>query len=163
VACHEVRYNPMSYHNGSVWPHDNALIAFGLARYRLSAEVVRILTGMFDASLFVDLQRMPELFCGFPQRLGEGPTLYPVACAPQAWAAAAVFLLLQSCLGLRIDGVHRRISFCYPVLPGFLKRIRIRNLRVSDAVVDLRLERHRTDVAINVLRREGDVEIAVVK
>jgi glycogen debranching enzyme len=163
VACHEVRYNPMSYHNGSVWPHDNALIAFGLARYRLSADVVRILTGMFDASLFVDLQRMPELFCGFPQRPGEGPTLYPVACAPQAWAAAAVFLLLQSCLGLRIDGVHRRISFCYPVLPGFLKRIRIRNLRVSDAVVDLRLERHRTDVAINVLRREGEVEIVVVK
>lgn len=163
VASGEVRYNPMSYHNGSIWPHDNALIAFGLARYRLRAEVLRILTGMFDASLFVDLHRMPELFCGFPQRPGEGPTLYPVACAPQAWAAAGVFLLLQSCLGLHIDGVQRRISFCYPVLPAFLRRIRIGNLRVGGAVVDLRLERHRADVSINVLRREGDVEIAVVK
>src|SRR5262245_28874592 len=90
VACGEARYNPMSYHNGSVWPHDNALIGFGLARYRLSEGVLRVLTGMFDASLFVDLHRMPELFCGFPQRPGEGPTLYPVACAPQSWAAAGV-------------------------------------------------------------------------
>lgn len=163
VSCREVRYNPMSYHNGSVWPHDNALIAFGLARYRLRGEVLRILTGMFDASLFVDLHRMPELFCGFPQRPGEGPTLYPVACAPQAWAAAAVFLLLQACLGLHIDGVQRRISFCYPILPGFLKRIRLRNLRVGNASVDLLLERHREDVGVNVLRREGEVEIAVVK
>ncbi|HXG12976.1 MAG TPA: amylo-alpha-1,6-glucosidase [Gemmataceae bacterium] len=163
VAAAEARYNPMSYHNGSVWPHDNALIAFGLARYRLREEVLRVLTGMFDASLFVDLHRMPELFCGFPQRPGEGPTLYPVACAPQSWAAAAVFLLLQACLGLHVDGVNRRISFSYPVLPAFLKKVHISNLQVGDATVDLRLERHRADVGVNVLRREGEVEIAVVK
>jgi glycogen debranching enzyme len=163
VASSEVRYNPMSYHNGSVWPHDNALIAYGLARYRRNEEVARILTGMFDASIFVELHRMPELFCGFPRRRGEGPTLYPVACAPQAWAAAAVFLLLQSCLGLHIDGTKRRISFHYPMLPPFLKKIRLGNLRVGDAAVDLRLERHRTDVGVNVLRREGGVEIVVVR
>jgi glycogen debranching enzyme len=163
VAASEARYNPMSYHNGSVWPHDNALIAFGLARYRCNEAVARILTGMFDASIFVELHRMPELFCGFPRRPGEGPTLYPVACAPQAWAAAAVFLLLQSSLGLHIDGVKRRISFHYPMLPPFLKRVRLSNLRVGQAVVDLRLERHRTDVGVNVLRRQGDVEIVAVR
>jgi glycogen debranching enzyme len=118
---------------------------------------------MFDASLFVDLHRMPELFCGFPRRPGGGRRSTPVACAPQSWAAAAAFLLPQACPGLRIDGVHRRISFCYPAPPRFLKRIRIRNSRVGDAAVDLRLERHRADVGINVLGREGDGGIAVVK
>jgi glycogen debranching enzyme len=163
VASSEARYNPMSYHNGSVWPHDNALIAFGLARYRRSEDVLRILTGLFDASIFVELHRMPELFCGFPRRPGEGPTLYPVACAPQAWAAAAVFLLLQSCLGMHIDGVRRRISFHYPVMPRFLKKVRLGNLRVGDATVDLCLRRRRTDVGLNILRRQGDVEIVVVR
>ena len=163
VASTEARYNPMSYHNGSVWPHDNALIAFGLARYRQHEEVLRILTGLFDASIFFELHRMPELFCGFSRRPGEGPTLYPVACAPQAWAAAAVFLLLQSCLGLHIDGVRRLISFRYPMLPPSLKKIRLSNLRVGDAAVDLRLERHRNDVGLNVVRREGDVEIVAVR
>jgi glycogen debranching enzyme len=162
VASSEARYNPMSYHNGSVWPHDNALITFGLTRYGQNKEATRILTSLFDASIYVELHRMPELFCGFARRPGEGPTLYPVACAPQAWAAAAVFLLLQSCLGLHIDGVQRRISFRYPMLPPSLKKIRLRNLRLGDAAVDLRLERHRNEVGLNVLRREGDMEIVVV-
>src|SRR5262249_49371194 len=100
VAASEARYNPMSYHNGSVWPHDNALIACGLSRYGLREPVLAILSGLFEASHFLELQRMPELFCGFARRNGSGPTLYPVACAPQAWAAGAVYLLLQACLGL---------------------------------------------------------------
>src|SRR5262249_43161444 len=91
VTSGESRYNPMSYHNGSVWPHDNAIIASGLARYGLKIAAGRILAGLFDASLFVDLRRLPELFCGFDRRPGEGPTLYPVACAPQAWSAGAPF------------------------------------------------------------------------
>src|SRR5205823_2033432 len=99
VAAREARYNPMSYHNGSIWPHDNAPIAAGLARYGLKDEALRVMNAMFDASLFFDMHRLPELFCGFERRAGEGPTLYPVACAPQAWAAAAIFLLLQACLG----------------------------------------------------------------
>ena len=163
VAATESRYNPMSYHNGSVWPHDNALIAAGLARYGLKDAVLKILTGLFDASLFVDLHRMPELFCGFPRRPGEGPTLYPVACAPQAWAAGAVFLLLQAALGLRISAVERRISFTYPRLPEALKEVRLTNLRVGDASVDLLLQRHGKDVGTNILRREGEVEIMLVK
>lgn len=162
VAATAARYNPMSYHNGSVWPHENALIALGLAQYGLKTPVLKIMTGLFEASRYVDLQRMPELFCGFPRRPGQGPTLYPVACAPQSWAAAAIFLLLQACLGLQIDGTRARISFTHPRLPEFLNEVRISHLKVGDASVDCLLQRHAHHVGVNVLRRQGDVEIVVV-
>jgi len=157
------RYNPMSYHNGSVWPHDNAIIAAGLARYGLSDCVLQVFTGLFDASIFVDLHRMPELFCGFVRRPAAGPTLYPVACAPQSWAGAAVFSLLQSLLGLTIDAPSRQIRFQRSAMPQSLKRISIANLRIADATVDLALERYPTDVGLELLRREGDVEVIMLK
>lgn len=163
VAAGEARYNPMSYHNGSVWPHDNALIALGLARYGLKAEVVRILEGLFEAVLTFDLHRMPELFCGFPRRAGEGPVWYPVACAPQAWSAAAVFALLRASLGLCLSGPEARVTFAYPLLPESLREVSVRNLRVGAACLDLLLLRHGENVGINVLRRDGDVEIVMVK
>jgi glycogen debranching enzyme len=163
VAAGEARFNPMSYHNGSVWPHDNALIADGLARYGHKDAVCRILTGMFQASLFLDLNRLPELFCGFPRRTGEGPTLYPVACAPQAWSAASVFLLLRACLGLEIDGVKGELNFCYPVLPDYLRELHIHNLCVQDSSVDLLLLRHGNDVGINVVRKQGSLRVLMVK
>jgi glycogen debranching enzyme len=159
VAAVERRYNPMSYHNGSIWPHDNALIAMGLARYGLNERALEILTGLFDASLFMDLHRMPELFCGFKRRVGEGPTLYPVACAPQSWAAAAPFMLLQAGLGMTVDAPRRQLTFRRPMLPESLERIRINRLRVGDSSVDLILERHVHNVGVNVLRRSGDLEI----
>jgi glycogen debranching enzyme len=163
VATSEARYNPMVYHNGSVWPHDNALIAHGLARYGLGDAALRIWTGLFGAGMYFDLHRMPELFCGFPQAPGEGPVLYPVACAPQAWAAASVFLLFQACLGLEINGPDRHVSFTRPLLPASLGELRIHNLGVAGATVDLLLVRHENDVGVNVLRREGDVQVTVVK
>jgi glycogen debranching enzyme len=163
VAVGEARYNPMSYHNGSVWPHDNALIAAGLARYWLKDEVLQIMAALFDSSLFIDLHRLPELYCGFVRRPGEGPTLYPVACSPQSWSAASVFLLLQACLGLTIHAAENRLSFTHPVLPAFLNRLELHNLRVGQGRVDLLLLRHGQDVGINVLRREGQIEIAMVK
>jgi glycogen debranching enzyme len=163
VAEGEARYNPMAYHNGSVWPHDNALIGAGLARYGLNDAAMKVLAGTFDASLFMDLHRLPELFCGFPRRPGEGPTLYPVACSPQAWAAAAVFQLLQACLGLRVDAPAARVSFHYPELPEFLREVHIRGLRVGEASVDVRLEQHGRDVGVNVLGRSGHLEVMVLK
>jgi glycogen debranching enzyme len=162
LAAIERRYNPMSYHNGSVWPHDNALIAAGFARYGWRNLASTVLTGLFDSTLFLDLHRLPELFCGFPRRSGQGPTLYPVACAPQAWAAGAAFLLLQACLGLTIDAAHRRITFLRPLLPPFLERVRIGDLAVGDARVDLLCQRHEQDVSVRVLRREGDPDIVIV-
>jgi len=163
VAAEEARYNPMSYHNGSIWPHDNALIAAGFGRYRLMNEAVKILTGIFDASLFFDLHRLPELFCGFIRRAGEGPTLYPVACAPQAWAAGAVFLLLQGCLGLRVLPVEKRLVLSAPVLPEFLRQVTIQRLQVGEACLDLSLTRSDEGVGVNVLRKEGDVEVVLLK
>ena len=162
IAENESRYNPMSYHDGSIWPHDNSLIGKGLARYGLKHRTMAILGAMFDASLFMDLHRLPELFCGFVRRPSEGPTLYPVACSPQAWASGSVFYLLQACLGLSFHLERPRIRFNHPQLPEYLARVQIRNLRLGDAVVDLSLERHSRDVGVNVLNMAGEVEVSVV-
>ncbi len=162
VAALESRFNPMGYHTGSVWPHDNALIAHGLARYGMTEAALQIWTGLFEAGLHFDLHRMPELFCGFAQEPGEGPILYPVACAPQAWAAASIFLLLQACLGLEINGPEAQICFNRPRLPVSFGELRIHNLEVAGTAVDLLLVRHEHGVGVNVLRREGDVEILMV-
>ncbi|PYI96499.1 MAG: amylo-alpha-1,6-glucosidase [Verrucomicrobia bacterium] len=164
VASSEARYNPMSYHNGSVWPHDNALIAAGFGRYGFKESAAMVLAGLLDASLFFDLHRLPELFCGFPRRAGESPTLYPVACAPQAWAAGAVFLLLEACLGLSVSAPKQTLVFSKPVLPAFLPKVSIRDLKVGDARVDLLLTRHdEGDVGVNVLRRDGALEVLILK
>ena len=164
VASTEARYNPMSYHNGSVWPHDNSLIAAGFARYELKGSAAMVLAGLMDASIFFDLHRLPELFCGFPRRPGESPTLYPVACAPQAWASGAVFLLLEACLGLSVVAPERRVLFSKPFLPEFLPQVSIRDLKVGNASVDLLLTRHNEgDVGVNVLRRNGALDVVVLK
>jgi len=159
VAAREARYNPMSYHNGSVWPHDNALIASGLSRYGFKDLALSVLDALFHATLYLDLQRLPELFCGFHRRLGDGPTLYPVACSPQAWSAAAAFMLLQAGLGLTLDAGRRVVTFSHPRLPHWLDRLQIENLSVGDATVDLLAERHPHDVGLTVLRRTGDVTV----
>ncbi len=163
IASTERGFNPMSYHNGSVWPHDNSIVAAGFALYGLKEAAVKVLTGLFDAALFFEMHRLPELFCGFPRRPGEAPTHYPVACSPQAWAAGAVFLCLQACLGLEVRGPTATVKFSNPVLPAFVQRMRIRNLRVGDASVDLLLVRRKDDVGISVQRRSGSVSVVTVK
>jgi glycogen debranching enzyme len=162
VAETESRYNPMSYHNGSVWPHDNAITAFGMARYGFKREAMMLLTGLFEASLFLDLHRLPELFCGFARLPGQGPTLYPVACSPQAWASGAVFQLIQACLGLTFSPEKPQVRFYHPQLPPYLDWMRIKGLRFGDSTLDLVLHRHAHDVGINVERKEGDIEVAIV-
>ena len=159
LATGEARYNPLSYHNGSVWPHDNALIAAGLAHYGYKPLAGKILLALMDASNFLELHRMPELFCGLERRKGEGPTLYPVACAPQAWAAGAFFLLIESCLGLTIQGSANRVIFNRPALPEGIPQLSIRGLRVGDASVDLLFERQMDTVRVQVLEKQGEVEV----
>ncbi len=161
VAVGEARYNPMSYHNGSIWPHDNALVARGLAAYGFRTEALKVLNGLVEAAGYMDLRRLPELFCGFPRQPTTGPTHYPVACAPQAWASGAILSLLQSCLGLQIDAAARIVQLVHPRLPAFLDEVRLRNLRLGDARVDLLLRRHGQDVAVNLLEREGDLGVEV--
>ena len=162
VSTREVRYNPMSYHDGSIWPHDNSLIALGFARYGEKSAIEPVFTGLFEAATYMDLRRLPELFCGFQRRRGRGPTLYPVACSPQAWASATPLLLLQASLGLEFDPAHREIRLRDPRLPDFLEWVRLVNLRLDDATVDLFIRRHRDTVSVEVLRTEGTVHVSVV-
>ncbi|MDE2027419.1 MAG: amylo-alpha-1,6-glucosidase [Candidatus Omnitrophica bacterium] len=159
LATSEARYNPMSYHNGSIWPHDNAMIAFGFNRYGLKAHVLKILNGFFEASFFTDASRLPELFCGFERRPREGPTLYPTACSPQTWSSAAVFIMIQACLGLRIDGKNRVVCFDKPVLPPYVHELRIRNLKVGSAKLEIGITYHKEGVGVRVIKREGRVEV----
>jgi glycogen debranching enzyme len=161
VARTEPRYNAMSYHNGSIWPHDNALIALGLRRYGLLDHVQRLFAGLFDAASYMELRRLPELFCGFRRTVGRGPTYYPVACAPQAWASAAPFALLQACLGLDFDPAGGTVRFRNPRLPIFLNTVEIKGLAVPSGHIDVALRRYGQDVSVNVLRRDGKAGVAV--
>ena len=163
VAAREARYNPMSYHNGSVWPHDNAIVGAGLASYGYQHLAARLLDGMYAAALQVDLRRLPELFCGFHYRAdGSGPTLYPVACAPQAWSAGAPFLLLASSLGLRIHAQERLVKFVNPHLPEAIDELRIEALSTGDAKIDVLVTRREGRVSVDLLRKHGEIEVQTV-
>jgi glycogen debranching enzyme len=159
VPSTEARYNPMSYHNGSIWPHDNALIASGLARCGYRAEAARIFEGLFAASTYIDLRRLPELFCGLPRQRAQGPTFYPVACSPQAWSAAAPLFLLQSCLGLDFDPNALHVSFNEPQLPSFLDEVTLRRLQIGNSTADVTVRRSGRHVVVDVIDRRGDVRV----
>jgi glycogen debranching enzyme len=162
VARGEARYNPMSYHDGSIWPHDNALIALGLARYGLKHAVDHVFEALFHAATYMDLRRLPELFCGFRREKGRGPTLYPVACAPQAWASATPFTLLEAALGLEFDARRGEIRLRNPHLPAFLNEVILRELQLGPSSVDLRVRRHGDDVSLEVLRTRGQIQVSLV-
>jgi glycogen debranching enzyme len=162
IASTEARYNPMSYHNGSVWPHDNALIASGFARYGFQAQAARIFEGLFGASTYIDLRRLPELFCGMSRQRAQGPTFYPVACSPQAWAAATPLSLLQSCLGLDFEPHASQIVFNEPRLPTFLNEVTLRHLSVGDGAADVALRRSGDQVVVELVQRVGDVRVVTI-
>jgi glycogen debranching enzyme len=162
VARGEARYNPMSYHDGSIWPHDNALIALGLARYGLKHSVEQVFGALFDAATYMDLRRLPELFCGFRREKGRGPTLYPVACAPQAWASATPFTLLEAALGLEFDDQRGEIRLRNPRLPTFLNEVILRELRLGPSSVDLCVRRHGDDVSLEVMGTRGHIQVSIV-
>ena len=140
LADDEIPFNPMSYHNGSIWPHDTAICAAGLARYQERDSVVRLMSGMFEAAVHFNM-RLPELFCGFTRSAGEAPVAYPVACLPQAWSAGSVFMMMQACLGIRVDGWKREITVERPRLPIGIDNLSIRHIAVGEAKVDVIFER----------------------
>ncbi|RTL62354.1 MAG: amylo-alpha-1,6-glucosidase [Hyphomicrobiales bacterium] len=162
VARGEARYNPMSYHNGSIWPHDNAMIGHGMARYGRKAAMAAVFDAMMRATAYMDHRRIPELYCGFRRRQGRGPTLYPVACAPQAWAAAAPFHMLQGLLGLEFDPAAHEIRLVQPVVPELAGEVTIRNLHLGDATIDFRVQRRNDAVALEVLRVRGEVRLSMI-
>jgi glycogen debranching enzyme len=161
VAAGEARYNPMSYHNGSVWPHDNAIIAAGLGGYGLRQQAAQILLGFLDVSGFVDLHRLPELFCGLERRRGEGPTAYPVACSPQTWAAAAIYLFLQACLGIEVSALDKQIVFEKPFLPPQLPDLTIKGLKLGAGSMDLVLKRQANTVGVDVLSNSSGFQVII--
>jgi glycogen debranching enzyme len=150
LASGEPRFNPMSYHNGSIWPHDTALCVLGMARYGERQGVVRMLAGLFETATHFEM-RLPELFCGFSRAAGEPPVAYPVACLPQAWAAGSVFMMLQACLGVTVDGWKGKVTLKDPRLPIGVDRLDIDSIVLGDKVVDIRLSRtgDRTRARIN--------------
>lgn len=152
----------MSYHNGSVWPHDNSITGAGLSNYGFKKEALAILNALFDASSYMELRRLPELFCGFVRRPEEGPTLYPVACLPQAWATGSVFLLLQAILGLKFQIKRPQLRFEKPILPGYLNELQIKGLRAKEGDIDLIIKRQGENVNVTVTKKPDDVEIAIV-
>jgi glycogen debranching enzyme len=157
------RYNPMSYHNGSVWPHDNAIAAAGFSHYGATQRAEVLLNAMFDVALSLEDQRLPELFCGFPRSPEQKPVPYPVACRPQAWAAGCTFMLLQAALGMRIEAFERRITFAHATLPASVDRLVIRNLRLRDAGCDLAVTRSQWGASVEVIRCDGAVEVLARK
>ena len=161
VAASQARYNPMSYHNGSVWPHDNAIIALGLDRYGHKVEVSRLYSGMFDASIHMDLRRLPELFCGFSRQPHSGPTLYPVACTPQAWATATPFAMMQALLGISLDFASSEIRFRRPRLPESLAEVKLSGLRLGDQSADILIRRSGTSAAVHTLDRTERLRVVV--
>ncbi|MGH6845382.1 MAG: amylo-alpha-1,6-glucosidase [Methylocella sp.] len=163
VASGEARFNPISYHNGSIWPHDNAMIALGLSRYGLHCHAATVFSAMFEAAAYQELRRLPELFCGFIRKPHRGPTAYPVACAPQAWASAAPFAFLGACLGMELRHDANSVSFRDPVMPAFLDYVTLNQLSLGKSRLDLRLHRHGRDVTLNSLRRHGDAKVMLVK
>jgi glycogen debranching enzyme len=163
IAAGQARYNPMSYHNGSVWPHDNALIALGLASYGQTAAVLKLFQGLIEAATYDEFRRLPELFCGFSRRRKRGPTAYPVACSPQAWAAAAPFALVAAATGLELDHDEGSVRLVHPALPAFLDDLTLQGLSVAGSRLDLRLARVGDDVTTAVERREGHAALTIVK
>jgi glycogen debranching enzyme len=163
LAEGEKRYNPMSYHNGSIWPHDNALIAYGLSLYGFQEEALRIMNALFDASLFIDLQRLPELYCGFVRKANEGPTAYPVACSPQAWSVTVLFMLLQSCLKITINARTKTIVFNKPELPAYLEKIHVSKLKVGGHELSFDAYRHKFDIGFNVIQKPPGWEVIIKK
>jgi glycogen debranching enzyme len=151
----------MSYHNGSIWPHDNALIGLGLGRYGFRRGVGAIFEGLVAATSYMEDRRIPELFCGFRRRTGRAPTLYPAACSPQAWAAGAPFLLIKGMLGVSFDAAGCRIRLVRPRLPEMLEEVTVRNLALGGGCADFTVHRQGNRVALAVLRATPGLEVSL--
>ena len=160
LARGQARFNPMSYHNGSVWPHDTSLGVAGMARYGERDAVAMILGEIYAAASHFQM-RLPELFCGFDQGDATAPVPYPVACSPQAWAAGSSFLFLETMLGLRAHADRGELELLHPHLPDWLGKVTLTDLRVGDASVDLLFHRWRGTTSAEVLRKVGDLAVTV--
>lgn len=158
-----INYNPMSYHNGSVWPHDNAIIIRGLKKYGFDEAANKVSTGLFDAALHYDYYRLPELFCGFTKRSISRPVNYPVACSPQAWAAGSVFMILQAMLGIEADAINNTVYVTSPSLPRWLKEADVNDMRVGKSTISLKFQRDGGVTSFVVSNKTGSIRTIVIE
>jgi glycogen debranching enzyme len=161
LSAGEVHYNPLGYHLGTVWPHDNSIIAAGFKRYGGDAEAMRIFMGLLQATIYFDARRLPELFGGFHRDDYGVPVPYPVACQPQAWAAGTVPYLVTTLLGLEPEGHENRLRVVRPALPDFVNRVEIRRLGIGEARADLRFKRAGERIEVEVLKIDGRLDVNV--
>jgi glycogen debranching enzyme len=161
LARGQAVFNPLSYHNGSVWPHDNALFAIGASEYHRTDAAITVLEGLYQASRHFRRHRLPELFCGLARGEGDFLVHYPVSCSPQAWASGAFFLILQAALGIRPDASQQLLEIRNPRLPGFLDKIDLRDLRVGDARVSLHFKRHDNRTHVDVLSSSAPLRVRI--
>jgi glycogen debranching enzyme len=161
LSAREVRYNPLGYHLGTVWPHDNSIIAAGFKRYGCDAEAMRVFVGLLQATIHFDGRRLPELFGGFHRDDYGVPVPYPVACQPQAWAAGTMPYLLTTLLGLEPEGHENRLRVVRPALPDFVNRVEVRRLGIGEARADLRFERAGEKIEVKVLKIDGALDVVV--
>ncbi len=160
-ASDQPGFNPIGYHTGSVWPHDTSLIAAGLKRYGFDDESNRLVGHVFQAAQHFPDYRLPELFCGFDRDEATLPVPYPVACSPQAWAAGASFLFLETMLGLRANAGQQELELGHPNLPEWIGKVTLTNLRIGEASVDLLFHRWRGTTSAEVLRKVGDLSVTI--
>lgn len=164
LSANTAAYNPMSYHNGTIWPHDNALIARGFAVMHRPDLVEKIFSGLFEAARHIQYRRLPELFCGFRKedgKEGDPPVRYAVSCTPQAWSASSMFFIIQSLLNMRPDATRKQLFIRSPRLPNYMSFLQVNNLRVGEALVDLEFRRVGDSVTVDVHKRECNLEIAI--
>lgn len=161
LSGHALNFNPLGYHLGTVWPHDNSLIAAGMRRYGLDDLVLRVFGGIFEAAMHFDQNRLPELFGGFQKKDYGVPVVYPVTCQPQAWAAGSMPYLMTALLGLEPEAFEQRLRVVRPILPDFLRQIDVERLRVGQSQIDLRFERSCEDVKVEVLKLEGRLDLTI--
>ncbi len=162
LSAKEKRYNPLGYHDGTVWPHDNALIAMGFSKYGFKEELSRLFTGMYEAAAFYPRYRLPELFAGFHRAKYDVPIKYPVANSPQAWSSGSIPYMLTAALGIFPDALERKLVLRKPSLPPWLKRVSINKLIVGNGHTELEFERIGESTLVNVVQKQGDLEVDVV-
>ena len=161
LAAKQKPYDPIGYHTGSVWPHDNALIAHGMRRYGFDREARQVLDQLALAGAFFPYARFPEVFCGFSSQEVPVPVQYPVACRPQAWASGAPLLMVRSYGGFAADAPNGKLYIDRPALPSWLQRIEILGMRVGDARIDLVFSNNDGVTATEIPRKDGDLEILI--
>ncbi len=156
-----VAFNPMSYHNGSIWPHDNSIIAEGMRKIGRVHDAHKIMLALLEAAQFQPDFRLPELFCGFERNGSYKPIDYPVSCSPQAWAAGSVFQLLKTCVNFEADACNNVLRVVEPFLPDWMEKFTIQGLRVGSAVVGLSLSGQNGNNSCQVLNKSGKVRVVI--